>query len=267
MTERLRIGETIRSLRRQHDMTGAELGKKVGLSQSKISKIETGTITNLKIAEIEKILNILEAPQDIRQRSVVLLGRTDTSLTQQLNAKYYFEKPLKRELSTKLLRGFSFFAVPALLQTLEFRQALLKKIPIKDSDIRFAMRMIVQRQELLWDKKHHYHFILHETGLYSAFSTPSVQLAQLDRLLQMMGLSNIRFGILPLEAGCGPIETCPFVVYDESRLIKCQAGADILSNDTDEIDTYLKIFAALEKKADYGDNARALIRKAMDYFS
>ncbi|MEK7152781.1 MAG: helix-turn-helix transcriptional regulator, partial [Patescibacteria group bacterium] len=62
------IGETIRTLRRQRNLTGEELARKAGLSQSKISKIETGQYRNLQIKELEIVLNILDAPKTIRQQ-------------------------------------------------------------------------------------------------------------------------------------------------------------------------------------------------------
>jgi transcriptional regulator with XRE-family HTH domain len=61
------IGPTLKKLRKQCMLTGLALSASVGISQSKLSKIETGNILP-KPEELAKILNILSVPLNIQQQ-------------------------------------------------------------------------------------------------------------------------------------------------------------------------------------------------------
>jgi hypothetical protein len=73
-------------------------------------------------------------------------------------------------------------------------------------------------------------------------------------------------GIIALESGTAATGINTFAIFDERYLAIAIVGTDVTSRNTADITEYLKVFAALDKLADYGDSARALIRKAMDYF-
>jgi Domain of unknown function (DUF5753) len=231
--------------------------------------IETGIDTNTRPDDIEKILDILEAPQTIRQQVLGDLGHAlAIAQRRRLSADLQFNWPLERERNADMVRIFSFHYVPALLQTLEFRQAMLKRLEMSDIELRLAMNITLKRQDRLWDKQRRFAFIMHEATLYTAPGDHALQVAQLDRIEQFIGVRNIKIGIIPLEAGLVPgAEYSPFIIYDNRCLNKVVSNFEIESDDPREIAEHLKIFAELERRADYGDSARALIRKAIDYFS
>lgn len=267
MSDRLHIGQAIRDLRRQRNMTGEELGKRAGLSQSRVSKIETGAGANLQPAQAEKILNILDAPQTIRQQIQLALQQTEAVQIRRIKGSFPFEQSLRELRRTKMLRVFTINLIPAMLQTTEYRQAHLSRVDMPGPDFRIAMRTTLKRQDLLWDKRRRFHFIIHETALYTTPGDRAVQIAQLDRLDRLIGTRNIKVGIIALESGTFPVDITSFSVHDEQRVAKAVADADIVSHSAQDIADYLKIFAALDKLADYGDSARTLIHKAIDYFS
>src|ERR1700691_5335176 len=97
MSSKLHVGQAIRNLRRTRNMTGEELGKRVGLSQPRISKIETGIDPSPKSADIVAILDILEAPQTIRQQIMSALGRSNRPMIHRHKARYVFEKAFEQE--------------------------------------------------------------------------------------------------------------------------------------------------------------------------
>jgi hypothetical protein len=134
-------------------------------------------------------------------------------------------------------------------------------------DAQIAMRTIIARQDMLWDKRRRYYFILHEAALYAAPGSRSLQIGQLDRLERLTGVSNIKIGIIPLETSLLFIGISSYVLRDEASVSKEVTGCDIISTDAEDIALHIKTFAELERSADYGDSARALIRKAIDYFS
>lgn len=54
------MGERIKALRIERDMTQEELAKKIGVQKSTIAKYETGRVSNLKRSTIQKIVEIFE---------------------------------------------------------------------------------------------------------------------------------------------------------------------------------------------------------------
>jgi len=267
MDETLHIGELIRDLRHQRHITGGELGIKAGLSQSKISKIETGSDTNIRPETLEAILNILDAPQIIRQRVLTLFGQPETLRVRRYRNEQPYELSLEHVRQATLTRVFTMNLIPALLQTIEYREALLKHFALTETTHQLAMRSTIKRQDLLWDTNRHFHFILHESAFYSVPGSRAIQMGQLDRLDRFIGLPNVKLGIIALQTGLEPVDCTTFALYDERQLALVMAYGDLLSNDTSDIAVYLKLFRGLDRRADYGDTARTLIGKAMSYFS
>lgn len=60
-----RIGIKIKQHRLYKDMTMKELGQKIGVSESAISKYESGKIREISINTIKKIANVLSCPAEV----------------------------------------------------------------------------------------------------------------------------------------------------------------------------------------------------------
>jgi len=59
-----RIGARIRYYRTDREMTMKELGKKIGVSESAISKYESGSVREISINTIKKIADVLSCPAE-----------------------------------------------------------------------------------------------------------------------------------------------------------------------------------------------------------
>jgi len=268
MSGKVRVGQAIRNLRRSRNMTAAELGKRVGLSQPRISKIETGVDPSPKAADIAAMLDALEAPQAIRQQVMGALGRQNRTAFRRYKARYTFMKPLEQERKSSMVRFFCMSMIPALLQTIEYRESLLKHLSLADDVAALAMTTVAQRQELCWDVHRRYHFVLYEAALYTAPGSQAAQRRQLDRIELFIDSRHIKLGIIPFECGLPPgVESGPFVIYDDRLLAISLVGSTLDSREQEDIAEHLKVFSALDRMADYGDSARALVRKATNYFS
>lgn len=57
------IGERIKKLRLEHNMTQEELGEKIGAIKQTVHKYENGTITNIPIERIEAIAKVFGVPE------------------------------------------------------------------------------------------------------------------------------------------------------------------------------------------------------------
>src|SRR5438045_3536213 len=112
------IGKLIQRLRKQQNITGSTLGRRVAMSQSKISKIENGQYSPLHYRDIERSLNILNASDSLRQR---IYRTINTGQQQKVRFQPYgirYSKVMyERDYRCTTFKVFSPFIVPALLQT------------------------------------------------------------------------------------------------------------------------------------------------------
>lgn len=262
----INVGKIVKDLRQSRGLTGRELGVKARMSQSKISKIETGYYTHLIPAEIEIILNILNASKIITQQIMTAI-KDDLHTTRGISRINWRDtnKVLDQERKSQLTRMFMFSGPPASFQTLEYRRYILSTYDRGTDEIN--QDIDIKRQDLLWDGHHKYDVIIHEAGLYTIFSPQRVQLAQLDRLERLLDAEYIKLGIMPLQAGLITFEHSSFVLYDERLLVALVGGSEIEFDNPRDIMEHKNKFEVLEKKACYGDEARTLIRNAIDYFN
>lgn len=258
------IGREIRALRQKRGWTGLQLAKKVNMSQSRISKIETASV-QIPLKQAERILNILACPLTIRQRIFTVIELQ----TNALNSKFrpitsIPNQALRREQHARQIRSFHLNGPPAILQVPAYRAAVLNSW--QHVSIPQKMNEYLRRQELLWDKNKSFHFILHEAALYTALAGNEIQCMQLDRLLQMSTMPDIKIGIIPLTSGLLAAEAGNFILYDNSTLLCADANKEWCTTSPEEITEYLKIFQALHKKTVYDNDAREIITKATAWF-
>lgn len=262
------IGKIIRELRKKQAMTGVALGKKTAISQSKISKIENGTYGRLSIKEIELILNILKAPHTIRQQVSHSLQQTDPL--------GFIQKPYNTiphnnydlfETNAELIELSCIHTIPALLQTLPYRIAVLQRLGVQKTDMPAFLKETLKRQGVLWgDCK--LKIIIHESTLYSIpEGKRGLHTSQMDRLKWFIDMPNMNIGIVPTEAGWPLAEAGPFAIYDRKLMFTATAHGDIRISDVETISLYTRIFAELQQIALYNDEAKRLIDRAIAYYS
>ena len=62
----LELGETIKKLRKEKNITQEDLAKKANISRATLSKLENGNIANVSIVTLNDILNHLGYELDIK---------------------------------------------------------------------------------------------------------------------------------------------------------------------------------------------------------
>lgn len=260
------VGATIRELRKKRGITGVELGHKTNLSQSKISKIETGSVAP-KPDELKKILNILGAPMTIRQQILRSIDNAAYAFGNFQIGFYENTNYIQLDRQSKIVRTFVTNAVPAVLQTFDYRKAYLRLNGLKEEEMGENLKSLNMRQDLLWEGKPKHHILIPQAALYTVIADKPVHRAQLDRIERMLALPNLDIGIIPTEAGFLPFEFTAFAIFDDRVLLNALAHGETQSTDPATIELHLNIFAGLHALACYDDDAAALLRKAGQAFS
>ncbi|MDC0767563.1 DUF5753 domain-containing protein [Streptomyces sp. HD] len=156
------------------------------------------------------------------------------------------------------------------LQTEEYATVILRRvveflgIP---NDVPAGVAKRMERQQVLYDGEHHYDVILGEQALYTNVGGPAVMSGQMERLLRDIDLPSVTLGVLPTTAEVDAVPFPGFNMYgdERARYELVSTGVDI--TDPDELALRNKAFTALRTAACYEDAAKALISKALTFWS
>ena len=261
------LAAALRDARRAADLTGERLAARCGISQSKISKIETGRVL-ATITDVERILSALGTSQD-RTAELMALARLANTEFQSVRAS------LKRGLHQKQrelaalegdalhIRFFLPLMITGLLQTPEYARASMANFP---GDHPQAIAKRLDRQAALYNPAKRFTFILTEAAVRWQLCEPQVMAVQMGRLSSLTELPSVRLGIIPLDSYVpdGPLNT--FTIYDERIATAETFGGVIMMRDPRDIAYHLELFTFFERYAVTGDEVRALLGSYAQHF-
>jgi hypothetical protein len=169
------------------------------------------------------------------------------------------------EAKASLLRWYEPALIPGLLHTAEYASAVLRRViefyrVPDDLDQGIAARM--ERQAALYRADHRFHFIVAEQALHTMVGGSEVMVGQLDRLLAVMSLPRVIFGVVPARA-VYRVPTNQFIIFDGDTVTVETVSAELAITQPREVGLYILAFDELHKLAVYGREARALITSAL----
>jgi transcriptional regulator with XRE-family HTH domain len=266
-----RLAARLRALRDAAGLTGEQLGQRCGWTQSKVSKIETGrTIPQLE--DVKAWARAVGASGEGREE---LLDVAEAALTVVSAARQELrggrgrkqERIGKLEAATSTIRVFQSLIVPGLLQTAEYaRRVFSLGHPSSPQDIADAVQARLNRQAILFDQAKHLEFVVTEAGLRWRPGPPEVLVAQLDRIVSVSTLANVKLGIIPLAVEATSLQHHGFVIFgdleagDEDVVVSIETITDVLHvRDADKVAIYLDRFTRLQESAVFGQDARRLL--------
>jgi transcriptional regulator with XRE-family HTH domain len=163
-----------------------------------------------------------------------------------------------------VIRNFQTFLIPGLVQTPDYsRYRMLEAVRLHGFDpdkVEEAVGARMRRQEVLYDTHKSFEFIIMQAALDYLLCPPDVMRGQLDRLMGLLGLGNVRFGIVPPGRELPVTPYLGFLMVDDITVVETFTGADTLRGD--ESTKYTEIADLLMESAVTGDDARKLIAAA-----
>ncbi len=165
------------------------------------------------------------------------------------------------------MRHFLPALVTGLLQTPEYmRAAMQTPVQPATADIGKAVTLKLERQEILHDSSKKFAFLITESALRWQLCEPSVMALQIDRLVSLSWLPNIRLGILRLTEHVRDGAYHTFVIYDE-RLVTIELfTGQVVLRDPKEAMHYRDLFRFFSSHALWGEEARAFLTRTADSF-
>lgn len=264
------LGKRLRELRQQAGLTGKQLAELLSWPPSKVSKLENGRQTPtdddiiawthaVRSENETEALRALLQTLETRHAEWQRLLRTGT-LPHQVELA-------EQDQQTKLYRAFEPAAIPGLLQTPEYaRTRFAQAVAIHNTpnDINKAVRARMQRQEMLYRPDKRFQFVLTEAALCYRLCPIDAMLAQLDRLVSLSSLRNLRLGVISFKTPYVADPRHGFWLLDDDRVRVETFSAELNLRQPHEIELYSRIFEQLAALASYGGSARAIITKVID---
>lgn len=189
----------LREARKRAGLTGDRLAARCGISQSKISKLETGKVLP-SAADVERILSALGVSEE-RQGELATLARLANTEFQSVRASlrrglHQKQRELAAlEADSQHIRFFLPLMITGLLQTPKYARASLANFP---GDHPHAIAMRLDRQARLYDGSKRFSFILTEAAVRWQLCQPQAMAVQMGRIASLSKLPNVQLGIIPL---------------------------------------------------------------------
>jgi transcriptional regulator with XRE-family HTH domain len=215
------VANQLRQIREELKLTGAEVAKQLGMSPSKISRIETGN-RMLSVDVVAALLGLYKVPE--RQREQIL-DQVRKSVergwweSRGLGLPELWTALMNFESRATRIQNFEAMFVPGLLQTSEYTAAIIKGInkAMTESELNNLVGSRMARQTLL--RRHDLQFlaVIDESALRRPIAERGVMRRQLRHLVDSGERSNITVRVVPLQAGPHAGLEGPFAVLDFSE--------------------------------------------------
>jgi transcriptional regulator with XRE-family HTH domain len=212
------VANQLRTLREDAGLTGADVAKQLGMSPSKISRIETGN-RMLSVDVVATLLGLYKVPE--RQREEILdQVRRSTERgwweSQGLGLPELWKALIDFESRATRIQNYEALFIPGLLQTDEYTGIIIKAInqALTEAELtnlvasRSARQAVLRRQDL------QFLAVIDEGALRRPIAESGVMRRQLRHLVDNADRPNITLRVVPLQAGPHAGFRGPFAVMD-----------------------------------------------------
>ncbi|WP_062214175.1 helix-turn-helix transcriptional regulator [Streptomyces sp. NBRC 109706] len=228
---RMVLGNRLRALREAQGITGADAGRRIRGSHSKISRLEMGR-TGFKARDVLDLLTYYGVADEAERLTLLSLARQ--SNTHGWWQFYHDIVPswlnvyLGLEQTATVIRGYELQFVPGLLQTEEYARAVMSLVPDDEERLERRVQLRMARQQVLRRAQPPFLWvIIDETALRRSMGGRGLMRRQLAYLLEVSRLPHVTVQVVPFTAGAhsaiaGPVTVLrppggelPDVVYLE----------------------------------------------------
>lgn len=203
---RRRLATALRQLREDHQLSCAEVGKTVGWSESKVSRIETGRV-GIRQDDLHRLLAVYNIDDEVRSTLLTLRRQASHRGWWHSYADAlpdWFHSYVGLEDGAKALMTYENQLIPGLMQTDDYAAAVIRahrpSLDADEMDRQLAAR--ATRQTLLtrsdplqlWA-------VLDEAVLRRKVGGADIMRAQMNRLREIAALSNVTLQVLTFDHG------------------------------------------------------------------
>ncbi|WP_371625269.1 helix-turn-helix domain-containing protein [Streptomyces sp. NBC_01116] len=251
------LARSLRDLRKRAGLSQIRLAQRCAMSQTKLSNIETGRVSP-NLVDVEPILRALEASPSVTAEVMTLARLAHTEWQGKRASRRRGLEKRQAELAgleseARVLRYFLPAMVTGLLATPEYVSASLSGSP-GDKSVTIARKL--ERQAILYDTAKSFTFLLTEQAVRWPVLHRAAIAVQIDRLVSLSHLPNVRIGLLPTGSATSRGLMNTFTVYDQRLATVETFTGRIVFQDARDISEHVRIFETYERLAPFGEEAR-----------
>lgn len=268
---RVDLGNQLRALREAAHLSGKDLAERLRWQPSKVSRLENARQTATEDDVVVWAQAVQAAPEiadELIAQAIALLERHDDWKQRHRSGLAALQEDIRDlEARTRLFRVFEPNIVVGLLQTAEYSRHVFRKVRRLYSapeQIDAAVRVRMQRQEILYDRSRTFRFVLPESALRTRLAPVDVMRGQLDRLIAVSSLPNVEFGVIPFRTELPSAPVNGFWIYNEGMVGVATMTKDLVLRDPDDIAFYTRAFDDYAKVAAFDDSGRDVILRILD---
>jgi transcriptional regulator with XRE-family HTH domain len=273
---RRRLGGELLRLRVATGLNQTGFGARVGMNQSKVSRLETARqVPTVSEAGAWAEASGLTGDESDRLRAWVEDVLSETVSIAEITRYGVAARQrqiAQEERAASTVRTFELSIVPGLLQTAEYTQRHAQLVtelqPAIDADLPASLAAFAARQQVLYEPGRRFEFVVTEAALRwrpGPDDNPRMLAGQLHHIASLMTLDTVRLGVIPWRRA---MRACPmheFIVYgepgsdDDVRVKISTTTRSLHIRDEAQIAVYLKLWETLRSDAIFGDEAREMI--------
>jgi transcriptional regulator with XRE-family HTH domain len=264
------LSDALRSLRKGAGLSGVEAARRAHLSQSKVSRAETGSFL-LSEDELRGLCRVYDAPAEVvgdLVRMTIELREDSTAARVVLQrGGWWMQQRIGRiEAEAQMIRSFTPAVVIGLLQTRDYIDALLGQ-SLEPEDRERMILARIERQRVL-DTTRRFVFVMAEGALRWNMGGAALMADQLDKMIAESRRPNVRLGVIPWTTPAHVPALHGFTIYDSRAVLLGTQTATAIITDDQNVEDYEAHWAELLPPTSWGDDARDVIGAvAADYRS
>ncbi|MFI5940449.1 helix-turn-helix domain-containing protein [Streptomyces uncialis] len=269
---RSELGVALRVLRNASGKAGKAVARGAVMSQSKLSKIETGKLSP-SADDVDRILTAIGVSDDVKAEYMNAARAVATEATAwrliQRAGLHKAQRQLQAvEARMSLLRLFQPALVPGLLQTPEYMRAVLSRHEdLSGETVRRTVAARLERQEVLYDETKTFRFVITEPVLRWLIVPPVALAGQLDRLASLSRLPNVDVRVVPLAGRKHDFPNHAFVIRDDRAVTVETVHAEVVVTEPRDVALYVAKFSGFARHAMGGDESTRLLESVRDELS
>jgi transcriptional regulator with XRE-family HTH domain len=251
------VSALLRRLREELGLSAAEVAKALGMSPSKISRIETGS-RGLRADDVAAMLGHYKVPEQERARILDQVRKSEERgwwESQGLGLPQLWQALINFESRATRIQNFEALMVPGLLQTAEYSEIIIGSLNKTLSKVELtnlvASRMA--RQAVLSRRDLHYLAVIDEGALRRPIAESGVMRRQLRHLVDTAERPNVTIRVVPLQARQYAGLRGPYAILefeDEPSLVYfANQGTTMFLDERDDVAAYRVAFGNILNEA------------------
>ena len=269
------MAEVLRGLRVDAGLSTTQLARRLGWSQSKVSKTERG-VTLPPPADVEAWANATGASTELRAELRMLADRSTFEFVERRRVlapgpRRVQEEIQRLEEAASVVRVFNSNVIVGLVQTRAYVEAMFRLGgSIQTEQLDDAVTARLARQAALADRSKRFELVMGEAALRRRLIPAAAMRTQLERLVALSQQPNAFLGVIRFDADERVHQYHGFTILGDPDLDdEVIAGTSTVTRRLTmrgeaEIREYINHFDALRAAATEGEPLRVFLRELID---